>query len=139
MKTKQVDDKNSKYAKIASKMPEEINIANIRDRFQKFNPEPVQNEEEEELHSCLFYKNKPCKPNEVQFKICLKCHRCQALTLENVIPKLFNRIVSMAVLFVSVFGNDKGQAGEQAAGVEGMSGAAGSKGGGSIGGGGAGK
>ncbi|KAF0133275.1 MAG: hypothetical protein FD145_1355 [Candidatus Saganbacteria bacterium] len=69
--------------------------------------------------ACVFYKTKSCNPKKISFKICTRCHRCQAITLDNIIPQLFNRIISMASSLMSAFG---------LAGASGSSGSSGTSG-----------
>jgi len=73
---------------------------------------------------CIFYKDQNCNPHKIYFKICLKCHRCRVVTVENVIPLLFNKIVGLAIFLAGTLGMGLGSAG-----------AAGGSGGGSGGGG----
>lgn len=80
--------------------------------------------QEAEGLKCIFYKNEICHPQRINFKICLKCHRCQAVTFENAFPAIFNRIVGMAIFFMKAMGMGTG-----AAGGSGGGGAAGAGGG----------
>jgi len=85
---------------------------------------------------CIFYKQEVCSPTKAKFKICLKCHRCRALTIERAIPELFNRIVALAGLLIMTFGAMGGAGAGQGAGAgTGAGGGAGSGGGGGGGGG----
>ncbi|MBI5701113.1 hypothetical protein HZC34_04610 [Candidatus Saganbacteria bacterium] len=84
---------------------------------------------DEELQ-CIFYKGKTCSPQKAQFKICLKCHRCVAITVETAIPAVFNRIVALASLLMATFGAVASAQAGQGAGA-GTGGGAGSGGGGS--------
>lgn len=57
-----------------------------------------------EGRQCIFYKTETCAPNKVKFKICLKCHKCSAITRENFVPQIFNRIINMAVFLMGTMG-----------------------------------
>lgn len=72
--------------------------------------------QEAEGLKCIFYKNEVCHPERVNFKICLKCHRCQALTLERALPLLFNKIVGLAIFFMKTMGSGSSGGGGAAAG-----------------------
>jgi len=58
---------------------------------------------------CLFYKDRTCHPNEIKFQVCLKCHKCNVITPENVVPQLFGRIVALAGLLMGMMGMGAGQ------------------------------
>ncbi|OGC13319.1 hypothetical protein A3J90_08100 [candidate division WOR-1 bacterium RIFOXYC2_FULL_37_10] len=77
-------------------MIEEIASMRIKEKYKKLN---ISNE----LVKCIFYKDKICKPYQIQFKICVKCHRCKAITMETAIPRLFDEIIKRAKDLMSVF------------------------------------
>ena len=93
----------------------------------------------EEQH-CIFYKEHVCNPFKAKFPICLKCHRCKVITVQNALPQLFDRIVMMALAIINTMGMGSGQApsGAASGGSGGAGGAGGGGGGGGAGGGGGG-
>ncbi|OGC41766.1 hypothetical protein A2526_06500 [candidate division WOR-1 bacterium RIFOXYD2_FULL_36_8] len=79
-------------------MPEEISSMKINEKYKKLNAT-------NELLKCIFYKDKICRPHQIQFKLCIKCHKCKAITIETAIPRLFEKIIIMARSLASVFLN----------------------------------
>ena len=73
----------------------------VEERTKKMESRSALSKREYEL--CIFFKNKACLPSEVQFKECIKCHKCTALTRENVVSKLYNHIIGVAVLMMSTY------------------------------------
>jgi len=59
---------------------------------------------------CLFFKDHVCNPYKTKFPICLKCHRCKVITVQNALPQLFDRIVMMALAIINTMGLGSGQA-----------------------------
>lgn len=94
----------------------------------------------EDESKCVFYKHENCNPDKINFKMCAKCHRCRAITFETALPAMFNRIVALAGLLMSVFGvsaagnaaagNGTGTGAGAGSGSGGSGGAGGSGGGG---------
>ncbi len=80
---------------------------------------------------CIFYKTENCSPTKMKFKICSKCHRCQVITMENMIPRIFDKIVGTAIFMMATFGLPTGGS---AQGTSSGSGGASSGGGGAGGG-----
>jgi hypothetical protein len=80
---------------------------------------------EAERQRCLFYRDQVCNPYKATFKICSKCHRCKVVTVENVIPRLFDKIVGLAIFLAGTLGMGLGSAGT-AGGSGGGSGSGGS-------------
>ncbi len=78
-----------------------------------------------EGQQCIFYKTETCAPNKVKFKICLKCHKCSAITKENFIPQIFNRIIGMAVFLMGTMGMGGNAGGGVGAGTGGGTGGSG--------------
>lgn len=95
-------------------MIEKIDAVKTEDKIYLARP----NKKDEGL-GCIFYKGEKCSPNKVQFKLCLKCHRCRAITPENIVPVVFNKVVAMAGMLMSVFGGAHGSAGSGGAGGSG--------------------
>jgi len=53
---------------------------------------------------CVFFKTETCVPEKVSFKACLTCNKCTALTLEKILPAVFNKIVGAASFIMSTMG-----------------------------------
>ncbi|MBU0574230.1 MAG: hypothetical protein KKH83_07125 [Candidatus Margulisbacteria bacterium] len=51
---------------------------------------------------CIFYKKDSCNPNKIKYAICKKCHRSRVITLDTAVPRLFERIISMAKMFMKI-------------------------------------
>ncbi|HTY13143.1 MAG TPA: hypothetical protein VMD02_03030 [Candidatus Omnitrophota bacterium] len=77
------------------------------------------------LTNCLFYKTEACSPTKMKFKICAKCHRCQVITMENAIPRIFDKIVGVAIFMMATFGIPGGGKGGAASGGTGGAGGGG--------------
>ena len=77
---------------------------------------------------CLFYKSEVCCPSKRQFKMCARCHRCHVIAPDNMLPKVFDKIVGIAGLMMGTLGM----------GIGSSSGGGGSVGSGGTGGGGGG-
>ena len=55
-------------------------------------------------NQCRAYKKEVCNPKKVKFNACLTCPNCKALLVEQAVPAVFNRIIALAGMFMSVFG-----------------------------------
>jgi hypothetical protein len=55
-----------------------------------------------EAPKCIFYRTETCTPKKMKFKICIKCHRCQVVTAENLIPRMFDKIVGLAIMLMKI-------------------------------------
>jgi len=51
---------------------------------------------------CLFYKTELCTPNKMKFKICARCHRSRVVTMENLVPRLFEKIIGLAIMLMNI-------------------------------------
>ena len=81
--------------------------------------------------NCIFYKKEACNPNKMKFKICGRCHRSRVITMENLVPRFFERIIGIAIMIMGMTFGTSGQGGS-ATGT-GSGGSGGSSGGGGAG------
>jgi hypothetical protein len=51
---------------------------------------------------CIFYKAEACTPTKMRFNICAKCHRCRVVTMENLVPRMFEKIVGLAIMLMNI-------------------------------------
>jgi hypothetical protein len=77
----------------------EIETVSLEDIKSKIKPRQIA-----EPAKCLFYRAEICTPKEMKFKICIKCHRCQVITAENLIPRIFDKIVGLAIMLMKTMG-----------------------------------
>jgi len=85
--------------------------------------------------NCVFYKKEACNPNKMTFKICGRCHRSKAINMENLVPRVFERIIGVAIMLMGMTFGTIGPGGSASGSGTGSSGSGGSSGGGGAGGG----
>ena len=103
--------------------------------FEETQRKPLIPHKKDELN-CIFYKKDACNPNKMNFKICGRCHRSKAITMENLVPRIFERIVGMAILVMGMTFGSAGQGGTSTGSGSGSGASGGSGGSGGAGGGG---